>query len=100
MELAVTQLRNLEGNLLRLLLRLLLDVLDLPPYRLVLRNLLEQSRLELGVPVQFGCHGLLDLIDNPRPNVGVAELVLRLRLENRVFKAYRNDSQHPRAHIR
>ena len=92
---AVLELGDAKTRFLGGLAGLLLDVLDLPVGLLVAGYLLEDDLGDLLVLVQIIAHGGGDLRHDHGTHVGVAELVLGLRLEDRFPHLDGDGADHP-----
>ena len=99
MDLAVFELRHPDRDRLRALTRHLLDRLQLLAQLLRLLDLADHALAGLGIAVEQ----IDDDVAHPGDELGadlrVSELVLRLRLENRVLKADGHGPQNALAHV-
>ena len=99
MELAVLELGNAQPGLLLGFAPLLLDLLNLAVHLFVAGDLVEQDIGDFAVLVQEIDDGVPHRRDDGSAHIGVAELVLGLRLEDRILDLDRDRAYHAVANL-
>ena len=99
MNLAILELRDAQHDRLRPLARELLHVLQLLAELLRVLDLRHDLLGDVLVAVEEMQQLLAHAVDQLRTNLRVAQLVLRLRLEQRILQADRHRAHHALAHV-